>query len=109
MAVRTEGCADAAAATISGTVEGLVGSERKSLALVLTPVGPPGVYGVEGRWPSDGVWVFSFKGSCGTSQAGTVVPARGGGFSRDGAVFLTHAPAPGDVDASLKTLAAARP
>ena len=104
MAVRAEGCADAASASVTGTVEGLIGSERKTVALVLTPAGS-GVFGVEGRWPSEGVWVFSFKGSCGSSQAGTVVPARSGGFSREGAVFLTHAPAPADVEASLKTLA----
>lgn len=107
MAVRTEGCSDAASASITATAEGLIGNERKSVALVLTPAGPPGVYGVEGRWPSDGVWVLSFKGSCGASQAGTVVPTRAGGFSREGAVFLTHAPTPGDVQESLKALAAA--
>jgi len=107
MAVRTEGCADAGAASITGTAEGLVGHERQSFPLTLRAAGSPGVYGVEGRWPTQGVWVLSFSGSCGRSQAGTVVPLRAGEFIREGIVFLTHPPAPGDVDASLKTLAAA--
>jgi hypothetical protein len=106
MAVRTEGCADTATVNVTGTAEGLVGSERQSLPLYLHPSGPHGVYGVEGRWPAEGAWVLSFKGTCGRSEAGTVVPVRGGQFVREGVVYLTHPPAPAEVDASLKTLAA---
>lgn len=42
--------------TVSGTAEGLVGGERKSVALRFDNTSRPGVYGLRKQWSDDGVW-----------------------------------------------------
>jgi hypothetical protein len=42
--------------TVSGTAEGLVGGERKSIALRFEGTGRPGVYALRKQWTDDGVW-----------------------------------------------------
>jgi hypothetical protein len=41
---------------VSGTAEGLVGSERKSIALRFEKTGRTGVYALRKQWGDDGVW-----------------------------------------------------
>jgi hypothetical protein len=41
---------------VSGTAEGLVGSERKSIALRFEKTGRTGVYALRKQWSDDGVW-----------------------------------------------------
>lgn len=42
--------------TVQGTAEGLVGGERKSVALRFETTGRPGVYALRKQWSDDGVW-----------------------------------------------------
>lgn len=42
--------------TVSGTAEGLVGGERKSIALRFESTGRVGVYALRKQWTDDGVW-----------------------------------------------------
>jgi hypothetical protein len=41
---------------VSGTAEGLVGGERKSIALRFDATTRPGVYALRKQWSNDGVW-----------------------------------------------------
>ena len=41
---------------VSGTAEGLVGGERKSIALRFDKTGRTGVYALRKQWSDDGVW-----------------------------------------------------
>ena len=41
---------------VSGTAEGLVGNERKSIALRFDSTGRTGVYALRKQWSDDGVW-----------------------------------------------------
>jgi len=42
--------------TVQGTAEGLVGGERKSVALRFETTTRPGVYALRKQWSDDGVW-----------------------------------------------------
>jgi hypothetical protein len=42
--------------TVSGTAEGLVGGERKSVALRFEETGRPGVYALRKQWSDEGIW-----------------------------------------------------
>ena len=44
------------ASTVSGTAEGLVGGERKSIALRFEGTGRTGVYALRKQWSDDGIW-----------------------------------------------------
>jgi hypothetical protein len=59
--VRTYGCHTPADANVSGTAEGLVNGQRKSVPLELTPISK-GVYKVKRQWPSEGRWVLVITG-----------------------------------------------
>src|SRR6266478_2768942 len=55
---RTQGCTEPAKSQISGTAEGLVKGERRSVALkVVVAMNKPGVYAVYQNWPAEGEWV----------------------------------------------------
>ena len=41
---------------VSGTAEGLVGGERKSIALRFDKTGRTGVYALRKQWSDDGIW-----------------------------------------------------
>lgn len=51
---------------VSGTAEGLVGSERKSIALRFEKTGRTGVYALRKQWSDDGIWSLVIS----TSQDG---------------------------------------
>ncbi len=57
--VRTYRCGTPSTFSVSGTAEGLVGGERRTLPLRLERAGE-GVFEVARQWPQDGVWVLSF-------------------------------------------------
>lgn len=42
--------------TVQGTAEGLVGGERKSIALKFETTSRPGVYALRKQWSDDGIW-----------------------------------------------------
>jgi hypothetical protein len=70
LVVRTFGCHVPAAADLSGTAEGIVDGQRKTVPLEFKPTAT-GVYAVRQVWPSRGMWVLAITGSYGgiTSSA----------------------------------------
>ncbi len=103
-AFRTEGCAEPAKAQISGTAEGLIGSERRSVALKIGAMSKPGVYAVYQNWPQGGAWVVNLRGTCAGENAGAIVPIGPKGFMRESAKFYPRAATPEEIEASLKAL-----
>jgi len=47
-----------AAFPVSGTAEGLVSGQRRSMRLAFTPTAQAGVYALRMQWPSDGAWAL---------------------------------------------------
>ena len=104
-ALRTEGCADPAAAQIGGTAEGVVNGGRQSLPLKVMKASKPGVYAVFQNWPHEGNWVVNLKGTCGAEVAGAVVPIGANGFIRESAKFFARPATNAEISDSLKALA----
>ena len=104
LALRTEGCAEPAKAQISGTAEGMVKGERRSVVLRVTAASKPGVYAVEQSWPAEGAWVVNLRGVCAGETAGALVPIGPKGFIRESSKFFSRPATGAEVDASLKTL-----
>ena len=48
-------------APVSGTAEGLVNGERKSVALDFTTTSRPGAYALRKQWPDAGLWTLVIK------------------------------------------------
>lgn len=63
--VRAYSCGAPTASHVTATADGIVAGERRTLDLRLEPVGPTGVYAVRKQWPSEGVWVLTFRMSIG--------------------------------------------
>ena len=105
MAVRAENCADAAKAQITGTAEGMVNGERRSVPLRLVPAAAPGAFAVSRDWPQQGVWVVSLTGHCGSFTASAIIPIGPNGFLRESSKFFPRAATAAEVESVLKTLA----
>jgi hypothetical protein len=103
-AFRTEGCAEPAKAQISGTAEGLVGGERRSVALKIAAMSKPGVYAVFQNWPAGGAWVVNLKGACAGENAGAIVPIGPKGFVRESAKFYPRAATNEEIETALKAM-----
>jgi hypothetical protein len=43
---------------VSGTAEGLVNGQRRSVPLEFTQTSQPGVYALKKQWPTEGVWIL---------------------------------------------------
>ena len=97
-------CTDLAKLAVSATAEGIVKTERRSVALKVVTGTKPGVYAVSQSWPSEGVWVVNLKGTCGDLSAGAIVPFGPKGFIRDSAKFFPRPPTGGEIQASLEAL-----
>jgi len=97
--------------TVTGTAEGLVGGQRRSIRLDVVPTDAEGVYRVRRQWPSRGVWVLRFVASVGAdhavalvgvSAAGEIVTVRQQDPARRIYPVITDA----DVERMLRSLAA---
>jgi hypothetical protein len=104
LAVRLDNCADLSKSSLSGSAEGLVDGERKSVTLQMIAASP-GVYAVNESWPQGGAWVVRLAGTCGNAKAGAIVPFRGAVFLRDAVKLLPRFASAAEVDLSLKELA----
>ncbi|HTA43528.1 MAG TPA: hypothetical protein VK789_13830 [Bryobacteraceae bacterium] len=98
---RTAGCAAPEKPEVSATAEGLVEGTRRTLPLKVNPSSKPGVYAVFQQW-TGGRWMVVLKGSCGSAQAGAIVPVGPRGFVREDSKFFTHPATAAEIDAALK-------
>ena len=100
---------------VSGTAEGMVNGERRSLKLEFAETSRVGVYALKRTWPAEGTWTLVIKANQGPGDAATAVIDLG----PDGAVATIRVPtmqrgswtvpAPvslGDIDAALRARAA---
>jgi hypothetical protein len=101
---RTDGCSDPATVQVSGTAEGLVNGERRSVTFKVAATSKPGVYAVNQNWPAEGAWVVNLKGSCDGADAGALVPIGPHGFIRESARFFPRAATRAEIETSLKAL-----
>src|SRR2546425_8037566 len=101
---------------VTGTAEGIVNGERRSLKLAFTETSREGVYALKRSWPEEGTWTLVITANQGPGDGATAVVDLGA----DGAVAAIRVPtmqrgawtvpAPvslADIDASLRTRAAA--
>jgi len=51
------------ACPLTGTAEGIVNGERRSIQLTFTETRRDGVYALSKEWPSEGVWTLVIRGS----------------------------------------------
>jgi len=103
-AVRTENCADASKAQITGTAEGIVNGARRSVTLRVVPASTAGAFAISRDWPPQGAWVVNLTGHCGSSIASAIVPIGPNGFLRESAKFFPRAATAAEVESALKTL-----
>ncbi|MEP7345881.1 MAG: hypothetical protein ABI877_11460 [Gemmatimonadaceae bacterium] len=54
---------------VSGTAEGLVNGQRRSVSLEFTKTSRPGAFGLKKQWPTDGVWTLVVSVSQGKDDA----------------------------------------
>src|SRR5437867_25295 len=101
---RTQGCAEPAKPQISGTAEGLVKGERRSVALKVVAPTKPGVYAEYQSWPVEGESVVNLKGSCAEASAGAIVPIGPKGFIRESSKFFPRPATKAEIEASLKDI-----
>src|SRR5213079_3046070 len=100
---------------VSGTAEGIVGGERRSLKLDFAETSREGVHALKRTWPKEGTWTLVIKANQGPDDAATAVVELGS----DGEVASIRVPmmqrgrwtvpAPvslGDIDAALQARAA---
>ena len=103
--VRPGGCANPAAAQITGTGEGIVDGVRRTVPLKLVALAPPGVYAVPRDWNSAGVWIVNLVGTCAGKTAGAIVAiGPRDNFRRDAVKLLAHRATPSEIDDSLKAI-----
>ncbi len=96
---RTAGCTESP--QVSASAEGVVEGSRRTLPLKVTQSTKPGVYSVFQQW-TGGHWIVVLKGSCGSAQAGAIVPIGPRGFVRADSKFLSHPATAAEVEAALK-------
>ena len=100
---------------LTGTAEGIVNGERRSIKLGFSETTRDGVYALKRMWPTDGVWTLVIKANQGPDDAATAVIELGA----QGEVASIRVPvmqrgqwtvpAPvslGEIDAALKARAA---
>jgi len=100
---------------VTGTAEGIVNGERRSIKLEFSETAREGVFALKRMWPAEGVWTLVIKANQGPDDAATAVVELGS----DGEVASIRVPmmqrgrwtvpAPvslGDIDAALRARAA---
>lgn len=100
---------------VTGTAEGIVNGERRSLRLEFTETSRTGVWALQRTWPEQGTWTLVIKANQGPDDAATAVVDLG----PDGEVVAIRVPtmqrgrwtvpapvAMADIDAGLRARAA---
>lgn len=65
--------------TVTGSAEGLIGGERRSMPLDIASTETDGVYRVRRQWPSQGVWVLRLVVRVGEGSATALVGVNASG------------------------------
>lgn len=68
------------ATPLTGTAEGVVDGERRSVSLTFRPTGQPGVFAVDQIWPETGAWILAI--STGERVHMLIEMGDGGGVTR---------------------------
>lgn len=96
---------------VSGTAEGLVRGERRSVRLAFEPAGRPGVYALRRQWATEGVWTLVVRVTQESSDVATALVdlAPGGEVARVQVPTARHregdfprAVTAAEIDASLR-------
>jgi hypothetical protein len=79
LVVRTYNCGTPASLSLEGSAEGLVGGQRRTIALEIARSGEAGVFTVTRQWPAEGQWalVFTVAGGHPVSTLVTLEPGEG--------------------------------
>lgn len=100
---------------VTGTAEGIVNGERRSVKLEFTETKREGVYALQRMWPQEGTWTLVIKANQGPGDAATAVIDLGADGEVAGVRVPTMqrgawtVPAPvsaSDIDAALRARAA---
>ena len=89
LVVRTYNCGTPASLSLEGAAEGLVGGQRRTIALEITRAAEPGVFNVTRQWPAEGQWALVFT-VAGGRAASTLVTLEPGAGIRIAAQKLTY-------------------
>lgn len=73
---------------VTGTAEGIVNGERRSVKLEFTETSREGVFALKQTWPNEGTWTLLIKANQGPDDAATAVVDLGS----DGAVAAIRVP-----------------
>jgi len=99
--VRPWGCHSPEAAKLSGTAEGMVHGERRTVTLELTPLSETATYAVMRQWPADGAWVLRVTATLPGATTSALIPVTAEGFNRGKTKFFAGEPPAADLDAML--------
>ena len=106
--VRPDGCIKPVGAKVEGSAVGVVGGQRRTIALTLVPLAAPGTYAVMHQWPSEGRWVLRFTARIDSLTTSALVPADAEGVHREAAKSYRNTPPADAVDAMLQASAGAQ-
>jgi len=102
--VAAEGCASPAEVKLTGTAEGLVNGERRSVTLEVVPTSKPGVWAVKKSSLGEGRWILAIRAGIAGHSIGTVVELGPNGEYR-AAPSVSVQELPRRVEAALKARA----
>src|SRR5581483_10935549 len=106
LVARPWGCHSPEAAKVSGTAEGIVNGQRKTITLDLVALSETASYAVMRQWPSEGAWVVRLTAALPGLTTSALVPIGSDGFDRGNTKFFAGEPPAADLDAMLHTMAA---
>ena len=102
--VRPDGCQRPSDANLTGTAEGLVNGQRRSIPLQFTATSK-GVYLVKQQWPAQGVWVVAITGSYLGHSSSALVQWGPNGAQNLPARTVARKLQPEEINTALTTLA----
>lgn len=70
---------DVVASGVTGTAEGIVGGERRSIRLAFDTTSRPGSYALRKQWPADGVWMLVISTGAGENGVTALVDVSASG------------------------------
>lgn len=73
---------------VSGTAEGLVNGQRRSVTLAFTPTSRPGAFALKRQWPTEGTWTLAIAVSQGEDDKVWAIVD----LASDGAVSAVRVP-----------------